>query len=326
MSEKQQLPTKIFNLILKNNMVKSSRNRATASTSKKSTARTKNRKRKTTRCAALSANQQQRRRSSRLAAVNSNNCNDQNNTPSSLIKSTNLLNKLRVKEFNLTKQGYKVIAGVDEAGRGPLCGPVVAACCHIPTNISQPFIEKIGDSKTLNEEQREELYKEITSHPKIIWATGMADNKEIDQVNILQATMLSMHRAVEKMKIKTDYLLIDGNRAPYGHEEAKRPNGTIRKADPPQPKHIKMVEPIIKGDAKCLCIAAASIIAKVTRDHIMEKYDQQYPVYNIKNNKGYPTFEHKKAIFKHGPSPIHRLTFAPLKHMNLKKNVRKYKK
>ena len=122
--------------------------------------------------------------------------------------------KLRTKELSLIKHGYKLIAGVDEAGRGPLCGPVVAACCHIPPKLNAKFVEKIADSKTLNEDQREELFKEITSHPKIFWATGMADNKEIDEVNILQATMLSMHRAIKKMKTKPDYVLIDGNGRP----------------------------------------------------------------------------------------------------------------
>merc|ERR1711991_748848 len=132
----------------------------------------------------------------------------------------------------------------------------------------------------------------------------MADNKEIDEVNILQAAMLSMHRAIKKMKTKPDYVLIDGNRAPYGHAEAIRSDGSVRKADPPMPKHIKMCEPVIKGDAKCLCIAAASIIAKVTRDRIMDKYDKQYPMYKIKSNKGYPTAEHQSMLRKHGPSPM----------------------
>jgi ribonuclease HII len=262
---------------------------------------------------------------SKLVALGSGERQSSRRKVSTLVKSNikpasvSASKKLRAKEFNLLKQGYKIIAGVDEAGRGPLCGPVVAACCHIPTNITKPFVEKIADSKTLNEKEREDLYEEITTHPKIFWGVGMADNEEIDKVNILQATMLSMHRAIENMKIKADYILIDGNRAPYGHKEAVRPNGTIRAADPPMPKHIKMVEPVIKGDAKVFCIAAASILAKVTRDRIMQKYDRQYPMYNIKNNKGYPTAEHQRAVHTHGPSPIHRMTFAPLKHMNFTK-------
>lgn len=279
----------------------------------------------------------QRRRSSRLASLQTtklvalqsggrrssgrklSTMNKSKDKAAATSSTTSASKKLRTKELNLQKQGYKIIAGVDEAGRGPLCGPVVAACCHIPTNINKPFVEKIADSKTLNEKEREQLYEEITSHPKIFWGVGMADNVEIDKVNILQATMLSMHRAIENMKIKADYILIDGNRAPYGHEEAVRPNGTIRAADPPMPQHIKMVEPVIKGDAKVFCIAAASILAKVTRDRIMEKYDRQYPMYNIKDNKGYPTAEHQRAVHSYGPSPIHRMTFAPLKHMNFSK-------
>ena len=258
------------------------------------------------------------RRSSRLAGIQASDSAKKMKRKKKVSPSSGTISassKLRTKELSLIKHGYKLIAGVDEAGRGPLCGPVVAACCHIPPKLNAKFVEKIADSKTLNEDQREELFKEITSHPKIFWATGMADNKEIDEVNILQATMLSMHRAIKKMKTKPDYVLIDGNRAPYGHAEAIRSDGSVRKADPPMPKHIKMCEPVIKGDAKCLCIAAASIIAKVTRDRIMDKYDKQYPMYNIKKNKGYPTAEHCSAVHKHGASPIHRMTFAPLKHM-----------
>ncbi len=241
------------------------------------------------------------------------------------IKGSNAV-KMREEERSRVREGYRMVAGTDEAGRGPLAGPVVAACCYVPLELNESWVDKIADSKALPEPARDELYKELTSHPEVVWSTGMADAQEIDEVNILQASMLSMHRAVEGMKNHPDYVLVDGNRLPWGHVEAVRPNGTIRKADPPKPKGLKECSAVVKGDAKVFCIAAASIIAKVTRDKMMYDYDKQYPQYLLGKNKGYPTAEHMAAVSKHGPSPIHRLTFAPLKHMNLKKKAGNKKK
>ena len=230
---------------------------------------------------------------------------------------------MRKDESILAKEGFDLVAGTDEAGRGPLAGPVIAAACHVPLNLNESWVEQIADSKVLSEKDRERLYQELTSHPKVIWAVGMADSEEIDEVNILQSSMLSMHRAVIKLPKRPDFVLVDGNRKPWGHPEAKRPNGTVRKADPPMPKGVKGCRAIIKGDKKVLCIAAASIIAKVTRDRIMYEYDKQFPRYGFSSHKGYPTKLHMSAISKYGPLPIHRLTFAPLKGMQTKKSVKR---
>jgi ribonuclease HII len=178
----------------------------------------------------------------------------------------------------------KLLAGVDEAGRGPLAGPVVAAAVIFPQGCR---LDGIKDSKKLSSKRREELFYEIK---KSALATAIAIIKPeiIDQINILRASLFAMEQAVKKLDTQPDYILIDGN----------------------YPIRIQIrQETIIKGDAKCCSIAAASILAKVTRDAIMGEYHFLYPQYNFKQHKGYPTKEHLEAIRKFGPSPIHRRTF-----------------
>ena len=196
-------------------------------------------------------------------------------------------------ELKALNKGYKNVAGIDEAGRGPLAGPVVSAAVILPKNFSCPGIT---DSKKLSEKKRNDLFP-IIKEQAICVATGIASHKEIDQINILQASLLSMKRAVENLSqaddfIFPDFLLIDGK-------------FTID-MDIDQ-------SAIIKGDSKSISIAAASIIAKVTRDAIMTKLHEQYPLYNFIQHKGYPTKAHKKAILQHGPCPVHRLTFKGVK-------------
>ncbi len=184
--------------------------------------------------------------------------------------------------------GYKVIAGVDEAGRGPLAGPVVSAAVVLPENFDVPGI---NDSKKLSEKKREALFPVIQKHA-IAFGIGLADHEEIDQINILQASLLSMKRAVEALSVTPDYLLIDGKFII---------DCTIDQRS------------VIKGDALSLSIAAASILAKVTRDRIMADRDLQYPEYGFRRHKGYPTKAHKEAILTHGPCPIHRKSFKGVK-------------
>ncbi len=179
--------------------------------------------------------------------------------------------------------GYNVIAGTDEAGRGPLAGPVVAAAVILPP---EP-IEGIDDSKKLSEKKREALYDVIMERAEAV-GIGFADAGEIDEINILNAAMISMARAVENMAVKPDFVLIDGN--------------TSRFMDIPH-------RCIVKGDQKSASVAAASIIAKVTRDRIMKEYDEKYPEYNFSKHKGYPTREHMELVKKYGPCEIHRKTF-----------------
>jgi ribonuclease HII len=185
--------------------------------------------------------------------------------------------------------GYKIIVGVDEAGRGPLAGPVVSGAVVLPHDC---VLTGINDSKKLTEKQRDTLYPQIMETALAV-ATGLASPAEIDRMNILKAALLSMKRAVNNLsssggKIVPDYLLIDGK-------------FTI---DMPVQQTA-----IIKGDSKSISIAAASIIAKVTRDAIMRDLHKQYPEYNFKQHKGYPTKAHKEAILQYGASPVHRMSF-----------------
>ena len=184
--------------------------------------------------------------------------------------------------------GYKVIAGVDEAGRGPLAGPVVAAAVVLPEHFDVPGI---NDSKKLSEKKREALFPVIKKRA-IAFGIGMAEHEEIDRINILQASLLAMKRAVEALKILPDYLLIDGK-------------FTI--------DSIIDQRSVIKGDALSLSIAAASILAKVSRDRMMADLDLRYPEYGFSRHKGYPTKAHKEAILTHGPCPIHRKSFRGVK-------------
>ncbi|MEQ9617980.1 MAG: ribonuclease HII [Deltaproteobacteria bacterium] len=178
----------------------------------------------------------------------------------------------------------KIPAGVDEAGRGPLAGPVVAAAVILPEGCS---IEGIDDSKKLSHPRRKAVLEKITKTAVSV-AVGIVEPEKIDEINILRASLIAMEIAVNNLVTKPDFLLIDGN---------QRISLLI-----PQ-------ETIIKGDSRCSSIAAASILAKVTRDSIMEEYDNLYPEYNFRSHKGYPTREHFEAIRKYGPCPIHRKTF-----------------
>jgi ribonuclease HII len=179
----------------------------------------------------------------------------------------------------------QIEAGCDEAGRGCLAGPVVAAAVILNQSYS---IEALNDSKKLSEKIRKSLKNEITENVTS-YAIGIVDEKGIDEINILNASIRAMHLAVEQLKIEPELLLIDGNRF---HRFKKIP-------------HIC----IIKGDGKYQSIAAASILAKTVRDEIMEQLHEEYPMYNWKKNKGYPTMDHREAIAKYGPSPYHRQSF-----------------
>ncbi len=178
----------------------------------------------------------------------------------------------------------KTIAGVDEVGRGPLAGPVVAAAVIFDRDV---VIEGINDSKKLTEKKREKLYPEILEKC-LAYGIGVVDEKEIDKINILQATFKAMRMSVDQLQQKPHLLLIDGNKTfPY-------PSKT---------------KAIVKGDSKSFSIAAASILAKVTRDEMMKKAALEYPHYAWEKNKGYGTKEHIEGLFKYGPSPLHRVTF-----------------
>ncbi len=181
-------------------------------------------------------------------------------------------------------EGYTAVCGCDEAGRGPLVGPVVAAAVILPRDL---VIEGLNDSKKLSEKKRERLY-DIIIEKAVAYGIGEASPKEIDEINILNASMLAMRRAVEKLQVKADFALIDGN--------------CSRGFTIP-------TETVVKGDAKSASIAAASILAKVTRDRGCIELDKKYPEYNIAKHKGYPTKEHMDAVRKFGPSPEHRRSF-----------------
>jgi len=183
---------------------------------------------------------------------------------------------------------YRVIAGVDEAGRGPLAGPVVAAAVIL--DAAHP-IGGLGDSKTLSAKRREGLDVEIRRH-SLCWAIGTATVEEIDRLNILQATLLAMRRAVDTLQAIPELVLVDGNRPPA----LSCP-----------------VEAIVGGDAKIPVISAASILAKVARDAMMQELDQQFPAYGFAIHKGYPTPRHLAALGQFGISPVHRRSFAPVK-------------
>ena len=191
-------------------------------------------------------------------------------------------------------KGFKLVAGVDEAGRGPLVGPVVAAACILHEDVD---LEGINDSKKMTEDQRERCFEILTSNPKAVsYAWEAIDATTIDEINILQATMLAMETAVSKLPVKPDFVLIDGNRIPKGMDA-------------------RTTEAIVKGDEKSLAIAAASVIAKVVRDRMMRDLHDEYPAYGFDKHKGYGVPQHLEAIKKHGPCPQHRRTFAPIKYM-----------
>lgn len=188
------------------------------------------------------------------------------------------------KLFNELSADYEIVAGVDEAGRGPLAGPVVAAAVILPKDI---VIEGLNDSKKISEKKREMLFDVITEKA-VAYSVALATHTEIDEYNILGATMIAMKRAVDGLKITPDLLLIDGNRA-KGFEQP--------------------VKTVVKGDALIPSISAASILAKVTRDRICLEMDERYPEYGFKVHKGYPTKFHREKVVELGPCPEHRRSF-----------------
>ena len=195
------------------------------------------------------------------------------------------LKNLKEFENNLHSTGLKYIAGIDEAGRGPLAGPVVVGIAIMKPD---SFIEGVNDSKKLSEKKREQLYEQIISEA-IDWTVGIVDQKEIDEINILNATKKALHMAISNLKVKPDRILVDAleHIDTYGIPYTS----------------------IIKGDAKIYSISVASIIAKVTRDRIMQKYDDIYPEYGFSGHKGYGTAKHIQAIKEYGPCSLHRKTF-----------------
>nr|MBF0221341.1 ribonuclease HII [Desulfobulbaceae bacterium] len=191
-------------------------------------------------------------------------------------------------ERELARQGYRAIAGVDEVGRGPLAGPVVAASVILPPSCDFSVFD---DSKKLSAKTREHLYDVLKANGAII-GVGVISEAKIDRVNILQASLLAMKKSQEQLALKPDFLLVDGK----------------------FPVPVALAQhALIKGDSRSASIAAASIVAKVTRDALMTAYHRQYPHYNFLKNKGYPTAEHRKALEVHGPCPIHRKSFAGVK-------------
>ena len=189
-------------------------------------------------------------------------------------------------EQELYEKGIELIGGIDEVGRGPLIGPVVTACVILPKNY---VLEGLTDSKKLSEKKREKFY-DILMKDAISIGIGIVDEKEIDKVNIYQATKEAMAQAVDNMKIKPEHILVDA-----------------------MPLELEIsTTSIIKGDAKSITIAAASVIAKVTRDRMLDELDKIYPMYDLKHNKGYPTKKHLEAIEKYGITKYHRLSYGPV--------------
>lgn len=195
------------------------------------------------------------------------------------------LTELKKIEENLHSQGIEYICGIDEAGRGPLAGPVVVAAAIMPKD---SMIEGVNDSKKVSEKKRELLYEKITEEA-IAWGVGIIDQKEIDRINILNATKEGLTEAVKSLVVRPDRIIVD---ALNGIDTLGIPYTSI-----------------IKGDAKCYSIAAASIIAKVTRDRIMREWSEIYPQYGFEKHKGYGTKAHIEAIKEYGLCPLHRLSF-----------------
>lgn len=197
-------------------------------------------------------------------------------------------------EKQILNQGYKVIGALDEAGRGPLAGPVVAACVVFDRELADKTkaLTAINDSKKLSAKKREELFAVVYNEFSEV-GVGICDQDTIDRINILQAAFLAMKKAISSLSKKPDYIILDGSLA--------IPNISLQQ------------RAIIKGDAKVLAIAAASIIAKVTRDRIMEKMHKRYPQYEFDRHKGYGTKLHFARLAQYGPCPFHRKSFAPIK-------------
>jgi len=187
-------------------------------------------------------------------------------------------------ENTFSEKGYRAICGVDEAGRGPLAGPVFAAAVILPLGCE---MDSLNDSKKLSPKKRDRLFDEICERA-VSFSVASASVEEIDSINILHAAMLAMKRAIEGLEVSPDLALIDGNRAPHCTVETL---------------------PIVKGDARSASIAAASILAKVSRDRVMDEMAERYPEYAFEKHKGYPTKLHYEMIEKHGVLPIHRKSF-----------------
>jgi ribonuclease HII len=201
-------------------------------------------------------------------------------------------------ECELWQKGLKLVAGVDEAGRGPLAGPVVAAAVVLPCSWSEMGLDSrlrdLNDSKQLTEAQREQYYAILTSHPEIRYGIASADAEEIDRINILQATHRAMNLALAQLQPPPEHVLVDGRPVksmPFPHTA------------------------LVKGDARSYSIAGASVLAKVTRDRLMREMDRLYPGYGFAEHKGYGTPQHLAAIQALGPCPIHRRSFAPIRSM-----------
>ncbi|MCX6795093.1 MAG: ribonuclease HII [Candidatus Falkowbacteria bacterium] len=200
---------------------------------------------------------------------------------------------LETEKFYFDK-GYRLIGGVDEAGRGPLAGPVVAACVVVGHDfqIDHPDLELIADSKKLSAKKREYLFGVIKAKALAV-EIGVVNNETIDKINILQASFLAMRRAIKKLPLAPDYIILDGG---FKIPKLKTPQSAI-----------------IKGDATVWTIAAASIIAKVSRDWMMTEIDKEYPQYLFAKHKGYGTKDHMNMLKKYGPCPLHRFSFSPVK-------------
>jgi len=197
-------------------------------------------------------------------------------------------------ENKLWKKGFRVVVGLDEAGRGPLAGPVVAGAVFIFQKDFSEIrkIKSVRDSKKINKKKRKEVYDILVNNPKIKWGIGIVSEKVIDKINIFEATKLAMKKAIKNLKKKPDFLILDGN----------------FKIDVPFNQ-----KSIIKADEKVFSCSMASIIAKVTRDKIMDRYHKKYPLYKFNKHKGYPTKMHFKLLKKHGPCKIHRKSFGPVR-------------
>jgi len=194
-------------------------------------------------------------------------------------------------EQEAKQQGFQVVAGIDEAGRGPLAGPVVACACVMLKPI---LLTGVNDSKQITPKKRDELFLKITDHPEIFCSVARVCEKRIDEINIYQATVEAMKQALQSLPVQVHKAFIDGltfDASPIATEK------------------------VIKGDSRCYSIALASIVAKCTRDRLMEEYDRQYPEYGFAKHKGYGTKRHMEALEKFGPCPIHRKSFEPLKSL-----------
>lgn len=209
-----------------------------------------------------------------------------------MLKATGRMNKDAAPDFSLENGFSGPVCGLDEAGRGPLAGPVVAACVYIPEEKRKlAFVTEINDSKKLSESKRNSLFPQIQDH--CLWGIAECSPREIDEFNILQASLKAMERAFSLLSIEMSHALIDGNHSPKAL---------------PCP-----CTPVIKGDRLSVSIAAASILAKVTRDRMMRNLAQKYPHYGWERNAGYPTAQHREALALHGPTPHHRRSFGPVR-------------